>query len=156
MKQLPKYHHSHWDTVERAEIVDERTARIPRSGIDRVRDDPGEGYCMLRITPPDQKTVGELLFVGDLIRTSYWREGEPDGKVVSIHKYLVYELPVWSITYVPLDAQQYQNGKYRDQDLHFINELVAQDNRILMLFVANEEEVFIHGAKGQMGLFRYV
>jgi hypothetical protein len=72
-----------------------------------------------------------------------------------MHQYLVYELPVWSITYVPLDAEQHKNGKYKDNDLHFINELVAQDNRILKLFVANPDEVFVLGAEGQMGLFRY-
>jgi len=156
MKQLPKFSHSYWDTVEEAEKVDERTARIPRSGIDRPQDDDGEGWCLLRITPPGQKTVGELIHIGDLVRSNYsMNKGKPDGRVTSVSEHYCYGLSEWGIIYVPLDAPKLMNGEARDHYNRYINELVAQDGRILKLFVANTDEVFVMGAKGQMGLFRY-
>ncbi|CCV16368.1 hypothetical protein [Mesorhizobium sp. STM 4661] len=43
------------------------------------------------------------------------------------------------IIYVPADRA----AKYRDSDLHWINECVAVGDLILMLFEANTDEVFV-------------
>jgi len=93
----------------------------------------------LRITPEGQRTVDLLVSEGDLIRTSYGTH----GKVVDVSKYSVYELPVYTITYVDPDAVRNLQGKYPKTAFRWINECVAQDDRILMLFENNNDEVFI-------------
>jgi hypothetical protein len=45
----------------------------------------------------------------------------------------------FTIVYVPPDRAT----KYRDSDHHWINECVAVGDRILMLFEANRDEVFV-------------
>ncbi|MGE0653333.1 MAG: hypothetical protein AB7P12_16555, partial [Alphaproteobacteria bacterium] len=45
----------------------------------------------------------------------------------------------FTIVYVPPDRAQ----KYRETDRHWINECVAVGDRILMLFEANTDEVFV-------------
>jgi hypothetical protein len=45
----------------------------------------------------------------------------------------------FTIVYVPAD----RTTRYRDIDQHWINECVAVDDRILMLFEANSDEVFV-------------
>lgn len=45
----------------------------------------------------------------------------------------------FTIVYVPPEHA----AKYRDTDRHWINECVAVGDRILMLFEANEDEVFV-------------
>ncbi|PBB83735.1 hypothetical protein [Mesorhizobium sp. WSM3876] len=47
----------------------------------------------------------------------------------------------FAIVYVPPDRAE----KYRDTDRHWINECVAVGDRILMLFEANADEVFVVG-----------
>lgn len=126
------------DTEKLADIIDDRTARI--------------GESKLRRTPSDQLTVRELVFVGDIINTSY----STGGKVISILKCKVYGLTVYTITYVDLDAKPNKDGSYRENLLNWINELVAQDNRILKLFETNDDEVFVSKErKGQQSLLRY-
>ncbi|TIU65447.1 MAG: DUF1419 domain-containing protein [Mesorhizobium sp.] len=44
-----------------------------------------------------------------------------------------------SAAYMPPDCTE----KYRDTDRHWINECVAVGDRILMLFVANSDEMFV-------------
>jgi len=128
-------------------LLDEQTARIPCSSCE-------SGWSRLRRTPPDQKTVEELLFIGDLIETNY----STGGKVISISKHEYYgNLFAYSITYVDVDAPANKDGSYRENHHRYINELVAQNNRILKLYEANTDEVFIIGkAAGQMDLFRFM
>ncbi|MEI9402637.1 hypothetical protein [Mesorhizobium argentiipisi] len=47
----------------------------------------------------------------------------------------------FTIVYVPPDRA----AKHCDTDRHWINECVAVDSRILMLFEANSDEVFVVG-----------
>lgn len=98
--------------------------------------DPGN----YRRTPPCQPTVAELVGPGATIRTSYGTGGivvriEPrtftsrTGEVFAHH----------TIVYVPPDRRD----RHRDSDLCWINECVAVNGRILMLFEANDDEVFV-------------
>jgi len=41
-----------------------------------------------------------------------------------------------------LDAKPLKDGRYRERDYHYLNELVAQDGRILHLYETNDDEVF--------------
>lgn len=107
-----------------ATLLDERTARLP----DGTR---------LRVTPKGQKTVEELVFQGDEIKSNYGSHGQ----VIEVKRYLVYGLPTYTIIYVPLDAQPNKDGSYRDTVLRWINECVAQDGKILKLFEGNSDEV---------------
>jgi hypothetical protein len=52
----------------------------------------------------------------------------------------------YAIVYVPPDRA----AKYRDMDLHWINECVAIGDRILMLFEANTDEVFVVDQPGRV------
>ena len=104
-----------------AKPVDERTAVLP----DGTR---------LRMTPKGQKTVEELVEEGDVIRTNYGTV----GVVVDVSKYTVYGLPVYTITFVNV----FEKTEKREV-LGWINECVAQDGRILRLFEANNDEVFV-------------
>ena len=117
-----------WGHVEElAERMDERTAILWASGI------------RLRLTPPGQPTVEDLVRPGDIVWTSYSPER---GRVVEVSGYEVHGLPCFSIIYVPLGAKRLSDGSYRGSDYHYLNELVAQDGRILHLYEANDDEVF--------------
>ena len=96
----------------------------------------------LRTTPEKQKKVDELIRVGDTIKTNYGDDHL--GVVISVNPYEVYGLTTFSIVYVPKE----KINKYRENDHCYINELVSQDNRVLKLFVANTDEVFIVEKKG--------
>lgn len=109
-----------------AKRVDQRIAELP----DGTR---------LRITPEGQKTVDQLVSDGDIIRTSYGT----GGKVVDVGRFSVYELPWYSITYVEPDAVRNLQGNYPKTAFCWINECVAQDGRIRMLFESNVDEVVI-------------
>lgn len=93
----------------------------------------------LRVTPSNQKNVDELVLVGDIIETNY----STGGKVITVSKHLYYGLPAHTVTFVDIDATPNKDGSYRENLLRWINELVAQDNRILKLFEANNDEVFV-------------
>jgi len=96
----------------------------------------------LRITPDGQKKVDELIKVGDTIKTNYGDDRL--GVVISVTPHEVYGLTTFSIVYVPKE----KINKYQTTDHHYINELVSQDNKILKLFVANIDEVFLVEKKG--------
>lgn len=77
---------------------------------------------------------------GDTLSTSY----STGGVVIEVKEYF-YAAPTgetlshFTIVYVlPGRAKN-----YRDTDRHWINECVAVDDRILMLFESNEDEVFV-------------
>ena len=95
-----------------------------------------------RRTPPRALTVADLVRPGDTVSTSYGT----GGIVIDVKEYF-YAAPTgemlshFTIVYVPPDRAT----KYRDVDRHWINECVAVDDRILMLFEANMDEVFIVG-----------
>lgn len=99
--------------------------------------DPGN----YRSTPLGAPDVAALVRPGMLVRTSYGT----GGAVVSVNGPHVYvapdgrEYPHFTIVYVPPDRY----SGYTERDLRWINECVAVHGRILMLFEANEDEVFI-------------
>jgi hypothetical protein len=112
-------------------------------------------------------TVTDLLHVGDVISTSYGT----GGMIISLHKYSTCccphravsttlfcypswdepeqtdkyhrEVTMWSLVYVHTGAEQMKSGKFSKTDYCYLNELVAVGNRILHLYEANDDEVFI-------------
>lgn len=121
-----------------------------------------EGYrWRIERTP----TVGDLVHVGDTVRTSYGS----GGLVINVSRYEVccclvlgfnatlckpplgdtpimdYHrvVSIWTITYVRDDARQNSRGQFRDCDLNILNEFVAVGDRILRLFENNDDEVFL-------------
>ncbi|MCO6392529.1 MULTISPECIES: hypothetical protein [Phyllobacteriaceae] len=93
-----------------------------------------------RRTPPGAPTVADLVRPGDKVATSY----STGGVVIAVKEYF-YAAPTgetlshFTIVYVPPDRA----AKVRDSDRHWINECVAVGDRILMLFEANTDEVFV-------------
>lgn len=93
-----------------------------------------------RRTPPDTPTVADLVRPGDTVSTSY----STGGVVIEVKEYF-YAAPTgetlshFTVVYVPPDRAT----KYRDSDRYWINECVAVGDRILMLFEANTDEVFV-------------
>jgi hypothetical protein len=98
--------------------------------------------CRYRRTPPGASTVADLVQPGDEISTSYGT----GGVVIEVKEYF-YAAPTgemlshFTIVYVPPD----RGAKHRDTDLSWVNECVAVGNRILKLFEANTDEVFVLG-----------
>lgn len=96
--------------------------------------------CRYRRTPPGARTVSDLVRPGDTVSTSYGTE----GVVIEVKEYF-YVAPTgatlshYTVIYVPSDSA----ATYRNADRHWINECVAMDGRILMLFEANTDEVFV-------------
>lgn len=96
--------------------------------------------CRYRRTPPGAPTVADFVKPGDTISTSYGT----GGVVIEVKEYF-YAAPAgetlshFTIVYVPPDRA----AKHRDADRHWINECVAVGDRILKLFEANPDEVFI-------------
>ena len=93
-----------------------------------------------RRTPPGSPTVADFVQPGDTVSTSY----STGGVVIEVKEYF-YVAPTgetlshFTIVFVPPDRA----AKFRDTDRHWINECVAVGDRILMLFEANTDEVFI-------------
>ena len=93
-----------------------------------------------RGTPPGAPTVADLVRPADTVSTSY----STGGVVIEVKEYF-YAAPTgetlshFTIVYVPPDRA----AKYHDSDRHWINECVAFGDRILMLFEANADEVFV-------------
>jgi hypothetical protein len=93
-----------------------------------------------RRTPPGAPNVADLVRPGDTVATSY----KTGGVVTEVKEYF-YKVPTgetlshFTIVYVPPDRAQ----RYRDSDRHWINECVAVGDRILKLFEANSDEVFV-------------
>jgi hypothetical protein len=96
--------------------------------------------CGYRRTPAGAPTVADLVRPGDTVSTSYGT----GGVVIEVKEYF-YAAPTgemlshFTIVYVPPD----RGAKHRDTDLCWINECVAVGNRVLKLFEANTDEVFV-------------
>ncbi|MER8911547.1 hypothetical protein NKH99_28500 [Mesorhizobium sp. M0854] len=93
-----------------------------------------------RRTPPGALTVADLVRPGDTVATSY----STGGVVIEMEEHF-YAAPTgetlshFTIVYVPPD----RTTRYCDSDRRWINECVAIGDRILMLFEANTDEVFV-------------
>lgn len=93
-----------------------------------------------RRTPPGAPTVAALVHPGDTVATSY----NTGGVVIEVKEYFYAALTGeflshFTIVYVPASLA----AEYRDIDHSWINECVAVDGRILMLFEASLDEVFV-------------
>ncbi|GAI67152.1 unnamed protein product [marine sediment metagenome] len=116
---------------EKAIPIDERTAHIEFNN----------EKLELRLTPPNQKTIEDLMDIGDIVQTNY--ETGP-YRVEKISKYKVYGLPVYSLVLSRPNDKRNADGKLpKDYGYYYLNELVAQDNKILCLFKNNKDEVSI-------------
>ena len=99
--------------------------------------DPGR----YRLTPPCAPDVPVLVQPGMTVRTSYGT----GGIVVAVEGPTIHrgqdgrEYTHFTIIYVPVE----RFGRHSAADHCWINECVAVDGRILMLFEANSDEVFI-------------
>ena len=96
--------------------------------------------CRYRRTPLGAPTVADLVRSGDTISTSY----NTGGVVIEVKEYFCTAptgetMSHFTIGYMPPD----QAAKFGDCDHHWINECVAVGDRILMLFEANSDEVFV-------------
>ncbi|ELZ08490.1 hypothetical protein C479_14163 [Halovivax asiaticus JCM 14624] len=123
----------HGDEEDVAEPVTERMAVLP------------DGIC-LRLTPPCQPTVDEILEPGALITTSY----SPDRiqKVFHVRERPVYGVPTYSIAIGDPDTPAGRDGypkRYRGRN---IKELVYQDGAIRKLFWNNDDEIKVVGYDG--------
>jgi hypothetical protein len=96
--------------------------------------------CRYRRTPPGAPTVADLVKPGATISTSY----STGGVVIEVEEHF-HAAPTgevlshFTIVYVPPDRA----AKNCDADRHWINECVAVGDRILKLFEANTDEVFV-------------
>lgn len=101
--------------------------------------DPGD----YRSTPPGAPDVAALVLPGMSVRTSYGT----GGTVISVEGPYSHigqdgrEYPHFTIVYVP----PHRYGRHAQRDLCWLNECVAVRGRILKLFEANTDEVFIEG-----------
>jgi len=115
---------------------DERAERRPDGRTAILPSDK----TLLRVTPAGQPTVDALVGPGDVIKTNYQ---DVEGTVVDVSKHTYHGLPAYTIEYVPPDIEPNKNGSYRETQVCWINECVAQDGRILKLHAANKDEVFV-------------
>lgn len=122
---------------------------MPSSAALEVRKAPGNAWQVewdgqelpaeLRSTPAGQPTVRDLVPIGSVVRTNY---GSGPYRVTRITEHAIYGRMVFSLTCEDLQGR----GNY------YLNELVAVDGRLLKLFPANTDEVFIEDPAGQLVL----
>jgi len=62
--------------------------------------------------------VDDLAFPRDIIKTNYGSK----GKVVEVSKFSCYGLPVFTIIYVPVDAEPNKDGSYREIKIQYVKE----------------------------------
>lgn len=101
---------------------------------------------LYRKTPNGQDTVEDLIKPGTIVKTNY---GDTEYIVKSVTKYIYkpIERPddhtFENYSLVLIDKKTNKGGSY-------LNELVAVDGKILKLFMANDDEVFILGNIDEM------
>jgi len=100
----------------------------------------GAADPLYRKTPDGQLKVDKLISPGTIIKSSYSTQEYIVAKVVR-DEYKPIERPdqIFESFWLSLIAKDSRKGGYS------ISELVAVDGRILKLFVANEDEIFILG-----------
>ncbi len=102
-----------------------------------------------RRTPPEQARVPEIVSPGMEIRTSY-DTGGIVAEVAGPFPFTAGDGAVflhYTLIYVPPEKW----GRHKPKDHSWINECVAVDGRILKLFEANTDEVFITIPKPKFG-----
>jgi hypothetical protein len=97
----------------------------------------------VRVTPPGQPTVADLVKVGDFVRLN--KSGRRK-KVIDVVECELYDLPIWFLYVVDSRAKPQKAGPphwraYRN--VKTIGKLVAQDRRIVSFMMENDKEVFL-------------
>lgn len=100
-----------------------------------------------RVTPdmlrkPSGIELTQLIRPGIVVKTSY---GSGPYIVESVHRHEIYGHEEYSLILSGLNNKRRKDGTAHrgDSSYYYLNELVAVDGRILHLFVANKNEVFI-------------
>ena len=136
------------------EMVMERGIKVKKLPVKKkpVKIEPTEEEY--RVTPKGQKTVPQIVKVGDIVRTSYGTGPYRVEKITGPYKQhydaakgqQVKAPESYSFVLSDVDAKRTKEGKLpKNYSYSYINELVAVDDRLLALFMANEDEVFIEG-----------
>lgn len=95
----------------------------------------------LRCTPEGQNKVDKIIHPGDKVKTS-WNTGP--YTVVEVSRHEIYGLEEFSLILDDGNIRKTKSGKYpKNADFAYINELVAQNGRLLHLFEANKDEVIV-------------
>lgn len=117
------------DEDDIAEPVSDRLAVLP-DGI------------FLRLNPPEQPRVDDVIQPGSLISTNY---GEQVHKVFRIRECEVYGLPTFTIAIGDVDTPAREDGLPQNYGGGNIKELVYQDGAVRKLFWNNDDVVHVHG-----------
>jgi len=135
----------------RVKILDDRTAAIISDT--EEFDTIAGGFdkaTKLRLTPKGQPTVADILQPGDIIESMFGdtkterKANRSVYKVMQVSHHNEYGgIPSWSLVVIDPKTKPFKNGRYKENDYSYINELVAQDGKIHGLFYANGEEVNI-------------
>jgi hypothetical protein len=112
---------------------------------------------------PGELEVPDLVRPGDVIQTSYKSGGRVTAVVASTvcacaggmrpHDQTsdCHPLRCWSINYIEKDRDRGPDIRHHPSATCYINELVAVGGRLLKLFEANPDEVFVVARDGQAG-----
>ena len=82
----------------------------------------------------------ELVHIGTVVRTSY---NTGPYVVEQINEHIIYGLKTISLVCSLPDAKRRKDGQMMGEPDGWLNEIVAMDGRLLKLFKANEDEVFV-------------
>ena len=93
---------------------------------------------MIRQTPTNQLTVSDIVSYGDICKTNYGTV----GRVIKVCPTGFSDYSAHTIIYVTPEVWKTQK-RFKVCDYHWINELVAVNERILKLYENNKDEVFI-------------
>lgn len=153
---------------------DNEYLRELHAGIEVARLQPVREEGDILITPEGYRwrlerevKVPDLVHPGDRIRTSYNSTGLVIELVPTVQCPCPYdqwgsklcaatwshpaildfhrELTCWTIVFVYDGKKIFKNGKFRETDKGWLNELVAYQGRLLHLFENNDDEVFVIG-----------
>lgn len=119
----------HGDEDDVAEPVTDRLAVLP-DGV------------FLRLNPPGQPTVDDIIQTGTLIKPTY---GEGVRKVFNIREYGYYGVPAYNIAIGDPDTPAREDGLPKRYNGANIKELVYQDGAIRKLFWNNDDVVEVVG-----------
>jgi hypothetical protein len=133
----------------RVKILDDRTAAIISDSEELDTIAGGfDKYSKLRLTPKGQPTVGDLVQAGDIIESIFGdtktdrKQNRSVLKVIQVNESNMYGgIPAWGIIGVDPKTKPFKNGNYKENDFHYINDLVSQDGKIHGLFCVSDEEV---------------
>ncbi|ELZ84410.1 hypothetical protein C453_12726 [Haloferax elongans ATCC BAA-1513] len=95
----------------------------------------------VRVTPPEQPTVADIVTPGTLIETAY---GDIQ-KVFAVREREYYGIPAWSFALGDPSTPAREDGMPKRYQGRNVKYLVQQDGEIRSLFWHNDDVVEIHG-----------